>query len=44
MLKINATKKGATANSLKKYIFDIENMVSKYFKPPKPLKIYFKMA
>ena len=44
MIKIYFAKKGATANSFEKYKFEVESLVSHYFKPPKPLQYYFEIA
>ena len=41
MLKLNVSRRGATANTLEKYKFEIEQLVKKYFKPPKSLDFYF---
>lgn len=44
MLKLNVARKGITANSYEKYKFEIEELVKHYFKPPRSLEFYFRMA
>jgi hypothetical protein len=44
MLKLNVSKKGSTANNFEKFKYDIEQLVSHYFKPPKVLEFYFKLG
>lgn len=44
MLKIHLHKKGATANTLSKFQFEMEQIVKGSFEPPKPLAYYSKVA
>ncbi len=44
MLKLNVSKKGNTANTLEKYKFEIQQLVQHYFKPPKPIDFYYRIA
>jgi hypothetical protein len=44
MLKLNVSKKGSTANNFEKFKFDIEHLVTHYFKPPKSLQFYYKLG
>lgn len=44
MLKLNVSRKGATANHADKYKYDIEQLLARYFQPPKPLSFYAKLG
>lgn len=44
MIKINFAKKGVTANNFEKFKFEINSLCESYFKPPKNVEHYFKIA